>query len=83
MVVEQKPNPGLRWIAAVELTEPCDEIRSGMALADDLGDAAGVEIETSQQPSLPQSRDRGVPRSSVSGANEAGFASESDAAWND
>jgi hypothetical protein len=54
-----------------------------MALADDLGDAAGVEIETSQQPSLPQSRDRGVPRSSVSGANEAGFASESDAAWND
>src|SRR5450755_3175552 len=49
VVVEQEANPGLRGIAFVKLAQQCDEIHTGVVIADDLRDSASVEVETSQQ----------------------------------
>src|SRR5471030_2869527 len=49
VVVEQEANPGLRGIALVQFAQQGDEVRAGVMIADDLCDAASVEIKACQQ----------------------------------
>ena len=62
MVIQQKANSGLRRIALVQLAQQGDEVRAGMVVADDLGDAAGVEIKACQQRYRSQSLVLIVPK---------------------
>ena len=49
VVVEQEANPGLRRIALIQFVQQGDEVHAGVVIADDLGDAACVEIKARQQ----------------------------------
>jgi hypothetical protein len=48
VVVEQEANPRLRRIAVVQFAQQSDEVHAGVAVADDLRDAACVEIKARQ-----------------------------------
>src|ERR1035437_8256334 len=49
MIVEQQPNPRWGRVDLVQFTQQGNEIGTGVAVGDDLGDAAGMKIETGQQ----------------------------------
>ena len=48
VIVEQETNPGLRPIAFVQFAKQSDEVCAGAVVADDLSDAARVEIKARQ-----------------------------------
>ena len=45
VVIEQETNPGLRRVALVQFSQQGDEVRAGVVVADDLSNAARVEIK--------------------------------------